>query len=891
MPAERSGYTVTMFVIDVSSSMDRMCQVELSDGRTVDISSLDWALKYVKLKVQDMIYRGLKTDKCGIIVFGSQKTNNIINEAREGEYEHIDEYMDIHQPDARTLAKIDKLRPSDDSETSVDPMDALIVAIQTQADFLGTKKTWTRRIILITDGETPMELEDWHLTTDKLVQDQVHTVIIGVNFDEMDEDGFKEQDKSTIKEANEEFWREFEARLNEDDRELGMLGPLHVALASLSTPDTKRTKSTLTASFLRLGDVDTRPEEALEIAIKTGKCTALARPKAFKKFALHRDMRPLDEDGKEMEPNLPDVKGPNVYVPLSSESHYYVKDEKDEDDEGGDIKKEVTQEELLLQVPSESQARQRGMDEEEDEEEDKKPEPPKHDGREEVSKEELVRGYKYGSTFVPAPDNLFDPLPTKPGMSIIGFFDSAHFRREYSMGETYFVYADPGQASSQVAFSSILRAMRNHVGKDGHSPLMAIVRWVKRGFRDRVGGDPIMGVLAPCDAEEDEVDFFMFMQMPFADDVRKYTFPSLEMLVSKSGEVLEKHPYLPTETQLDAMDTFVDAMDLMTADEDDDGNPKPWFEPNESYNPAIHRIKQAMLHTGVVEDITADPCPPPNPELLKFFEPPEDMVEAAESALEGVRTALNVRAVPKRVAKARGDGHHHAADDSEDADMLLEDKEWTVRKRSSPSKKTQLANNDDEDEEQAEVPEQDVEMAPPLVQEERLLATPPPPLGPKSSRSNPLPTPARSISPPGDDGAMNIDRGVAPGRIIGTTYPLEDFKKNLSQGDVVSKAVEDMGDIITEIVLGKFPHKRHGEMVECMKAMRDTCLNEDEIVAWNDFLRELKDKCTEDDPGNVDFWDTVRQVGVSLSLIGSTEASKVGGKSKIPDARARKFIE
>jgi ATP-dependent DNA helicase 2 subunit 2 len=57
-------------------------------------------------------------------------------------------------------------------------MDALIVAIQTQADFLGTKKTWTRRIILITDGETPMELEDWHLTTDKLVQDQVHTVIM-----------------------------------------------------------------------------------------------------------------------------------------------------------------------------------------------------------------------------------------------------------------------------------------------------------------------------------------------------------------------------------------------------------------------------------------------------------------------------------------------------------------------------------------------------------------------------------------------------------------------------------------------------------------------------------------------------------------------------------------
>lgn len=58
--------------------------------------------------------------------------------------------------------------------------------------------------------------------------------------------------------------------------------------------------------------------------------------------------------------------------------------------------------------------------------------------------------------------------------------------------------------------------------------------------------------------------------MPFADDVRKYTFPSLETLVNKKGEVVEKHPYLPTEEQQDAMDNFVDAMDLMYAGEKDE---------------------------------------------------------------------------------------------------------------------------------------------------------------------------------------------------------------------------------------------------------------------------------------------------------------------------------
>lgn len=60
--------------------------------------------------------------------------------------------------------------------------------------------------------------------------------------------------------------------------------------------------------------------------------------------------------------------------------------------------------------------------------------------------------------------------------------------------------------------------------------------------------------------------------MPFADDVRKYTFPSLDELRNKKGEIVSEHAYLPTEKQLEAMDDFVDAMDLMQAgDKDEQG--------------------------------------------------------------------------------------------------------------------------------------------------------------------------------------------------------------------------------------------------------------------------------------------------------------------------------
>jgi ATP-dependent DNA helicase 2 subunit 2 len=88
---------------------------------------------------------------------------------------------------------------------------------------------------------------------------------------------------------------------------------------------------------------------------------------------------------------------------------------------------------------------------------------------------------------------------------------------------------------------------------------------------------------------------------------------------------------------------------------------------------------------------------------------------------------------------------------------------------------------------------------------------------PTSRPGAPLPTPARSVSP-------QIDPGRAPGRIIGSTYPLRDFEKNLAQGDVVTKAVADLAEVITEIILKPFASRRQKEMIDCMKALRNTCL-------------------------------------------------------------------
>jgi ATP-dependent DNA helicase 2 subunit 2 len=156
--------------------------------------------------------------------------------------------------------------------------------------------------------------------------------------------------------------------------------------------------------------------------------------------------------------------------------------------------------------------------------------------------------------------------------------------------------------------------------------------------------------------------------------------------------------------------------------------------------------------------------------------------------------------VPKKVAKQRKDGHVHAKD--QDGSMLLLDMIKTKGSASSSqilsNQNTQLKPTDGSDTEDEEAD----------VDSPNKISKP---------LSNLPITPARSLSPA-------VDPGRAPGRIIGTTYPLADFKKNLAQGDVVTKAVEDLAWVINDIVMKPFSSRRTDELLECMRVLRDTSL-------------------------------------------------------------------
>ncbi|KAH8103255.1 SPOC domain-like protein [Phellopilus nigrolimitatus] len=723
-----------MFLIDVSPSM-----AKLRRDSSVEMTNLQWSLQFVLLKIQEMIYHGRKTEQCGVVLFGTEGTDNIISN-RSGGYDNVTEFIPIAQPNAATLAKIQALQPS---TVNGDPVDAII--------YLGKKKTWTRRMVLLTDGENPIEVEDWELTVKKMNDLQIITSIIGIDFDD-EEFGFEEEDKSNIKE------------------DYGIVGTAAFALQECVRPDVKMTKSALIGTTLRLGDIDVRAEEAVELPVKMSKCTALVRPASMKKFAKRvetaeeQTLRDVDDDESRKD----------VYAQLAMQTEYFVNEDEDEGKQG-------------------------------------------EDGAEKVDKEQLIRGFKYGASYAPCPDGQFPRLSTRKGIDIC----------------VQYVWADPSSGQTQVSFSSIVQAMLAR-------GVVAIARWVSRDEMD-----PKMGLLIPREFEK--VDCFLWLQMPFADD---------------KGEVITKHPFIPTDEQMGAMDHFVDSMDLMQAgDKTRKGdNREPWFDPRLSYNPA-------HCSMPVVTDLRTNPLPPPHPEVVKYLEPPRRVLKRAHDATVEL---------PKKVTRQRKDGHVRAEDD--DDELLLLDQPSKL-----PYQNLLLKFNLKKVVTVMEIKEKmdvDSETEPEFGDE----AAPTARNGKADSVHLPTPQPSVTFVQPSQSAsqdlsqAMELDDGRAQDRIVGVAYPLVDFKKGVKNGNLV-KATEDLGFVIMDLIMKPFASRRKSEFIECMREMRSACLKEGENDAWNAFLRELKDVCVGSGVGNK---------GREISLIGESEAKKLGSSSDVSDSEAEK---
>ena len=77
-----------------------------------------------------------------------------------------------------------------------------------------------------------------------------------------------------------------------------------------------------------------------------------------------------------------------------------------------------------------------------------------------------------------------------------------------------------------------------------------------------------LGLLVGCYTLKDP---FLY-QMPFAEDLRRFVFPSLDIIKDKHGKQKTSHRFIPTPDMQKSMDDLVQSSDLRGAGpKDDDG--------------------------------------------------------------------------------------------------------------------------------------------------------------------------------------------------------------------------------------------------------------------------------------------------------------------------------
>lgn len=221
----------------------------------------------------------------------------------------------------------------------------------------------------------------------------------------------------------------------------------------------------------------------------------------------------------------------------------------------------------------------------------------------EVPPDDLVSGYRYGSTLVPLTDadqEAMKILTDRARMIVIGFTLTSRIKPQLVIGETRCVIPELGNARSESAVGALALALKQ-------TERSAVVRFVARK-----NAAPKLCALRHDDSCS-EYPRLLMLELPFADDFRRFSFASLDPEVLPAAMA-------PTDQQYKAAEAVVDAMGL---------DPRA-FSPEGVFNPTAQRIRQATVVR--VQDPEAE-LPPVDPRVQAYMNPSSELLKLAQPAL------------------------------------------------------------------------------------------------------------------------------------------------------------------------------------------------------------------------------------------------------------------
>jgi ATP-dependent DNA helicase 2 subunit 2 len=293
-------------------------------------------------------------------------------------------------------------------------------------------------------------------------------------------------------------------------------------------------------------------------------------------------------------------------------------------------------------------------------------------GKKDVDRDELAKGYEYGRTAVhiSESDRNITTYETQQSLDIIGFVDAKSYDKYLDMSRTNVIVAERTNEKAYMALSSFIHALYELES-------YAVARLVAKENKE-----PRILLLQP--AIEPEFECLYDVELPFKEDVRSYKFPPLDKVVTVSGMELTLHRNLPSDELKDAMSDYVDSMDLSAFGKDDEGEPTEYAPPTETFNPKLHRIHHVIKHRAIFPD--KEP-PEPHDILLRYSNPPTDLIEKAKPVLTRLKNAADIKPVPppargKRFGRGKKEPPKPIS--SLNVDELLHQDEHRSKKRIDP---------------------------------------------------------------------------------------------------------------------------------------------------------------------------------------------------------------
>ncbi|ORY70158.1 putative Ku family DNA helicase [Pseudomassariella vexata] len=555
----------TVYIVDLGSSMG-----DCHNGRTE--SDLDWSMRYAWDKISATVAASRKTWNIGVIGVRTDETVNPL--AEDDGYNNISVLQELGPMNMTAMESLQsKIKPSGTS--CGDSVSAIVVAIQ-MIEKLTKKLKYKRNIILITDGEAPVDPDDDNLNdiADKIKDTQIQLTVLGVDFDDS-EFGIKEEDKTAQKATNERLLRQLAGRSG------GNFGTIAEAIAELDIPRLKQTRPFKSYDGpLTLGDPQVDPR-AMSISVERYFKTHKQAPPPASNVILKTDHASGSQSAQTRDVDRMQGVEPTggAFASVKNARAYKVND------------------------------------------------PDTPGGKKDVEFDCLAKGYQYGSTAVHISESEFNitKIETAKCFTIVGFIHQDKYGPFLNMGSTGLTVAQKLNDAAAMKLSSLIHSLHELES-------YAVARIVTKD-----GKEPQLLLLAPY--IDVDFECLYDIPLPFAEDVRSYHFPPLDKVITVAGATLTKHRHLPTQDLIETMSEYVDAMDISTFGLDDEGQRTQEYAPVEDvYCPPVHRINQVVRHRVIYADQPVPPIPPillkyaqPNRNLVeKARSALEDLIEVAE---------------------------------------------------------------------------------------------------------------------------------------------------------------------------------------------------------------------------------------------------------------------